>query len=128
MKRQNTKEIEERKIIWTALSEFYIDTELNDDDLARLSKIFYNSKLDLNTIKEIDLYEVFPLLKWNLYTPAPSWSGFDQPWLNDNCERMYNRRNNWLHRIICKAWNKTLSVANRSRYWDKIELLINKKL
>ena len=62
--------MENRKQIWIALSEFYLDTELTSDDFDRITSIFFNSGFQLIDIKEIDLLEVFPVLQPNLLSAA----------------------------------------------------------
>jgi len=59
-----------RKKIWVALSEFYLDTQLTNEDFDRISSIFIDSGLTIKQIKEVDVLEVFPLLQANLYSFA----------------------------------------------------------
>ena len=75
--KENSK-IEFRKPIWNALSEFYLDTELQNSDYDRITEILIASNFDINKLKAIDLLEVFPVLKENLLTPAGVWNGFDK--------------------------------------------------
>jgi len=77
--------LQRRTSLWVALSEFYIDTELSKDDLIRIARIFKNSEYELIVIKEIDLFEVFPALQYNLLSPVPDWAGFDESCLVDKC-------------------------------------------
>lgn len=117
-----TEEVNHRQPIWTALSEFYIDTELDTDDFIRIKAVFDSSGLPLEEIKNIDLFEVFPLLQSNLLAPAGTWAGFDEPWLTEECTKMYKRRRFLLHRLLCKLWN-ILFYWMRKRYWITIEEL-----
>ncbi len=109
-----------RRIIWEVISEFYLDTELQEDDLDRITQVFIQSGFELKELKEIDLYEVFPLLKGNLLAPAGAWAGFDQPWLSENCFQYYKKRKHMLHRFLCRFWNRFF-YGMRSRYWKVIE-------
>ncbi len=76
---------------WLALGHYktnskssYIDSE----------KFFLNSDLHISELKEIDLYEVFPVLKGNLMSVAGEWNGFDEKWLKESCEKTYLKRKN----------------------------------
>ena len=73
--------IEERKPIWIALSNFYLDTELQDSDYKSIAKAFKSSPYTLLEIKRINKYEVFPILQFNLLDIAGEWMGFDEDWL-----------------------------------------------
>ena len=117
--------IETRRQIWLALSELYLDTELTDDDLYRIAKIFHQSGLTINRIKEIDIYEVFPVLQPNLLSVAGSWAGFDSEWLFKECESMYIKRQSWFHNNITKFWNR-IFYRMRLNYWNKIEKYYHK--
>lgn len=109
-----------RKQIWLALSEFYLDTELTDADLYRIAKTFHQSGFSIDTIKEIDIYEVFPVLQSNLLSAAGSWAGFDHDWLFKECESMHIKRQTWYHKKIAKFWNR-IFYRMRNDYWSKVE-------
>ena len=113
-------ELETRKKIWIALSEFYLDTELTNEDFDRISKTFLQSGLKIGDIKEIDLLEVFPILQPNLLSVAGAWAGFDEELLISECTKQYNRRNNIFHKLNCKLWNIFFFWMRRD-YWLQIE-------
>ena len=117
---KDNPEIENRKQIWMALSEFYLDIQLSNEDLDRISLIFYNSGIHLREIKKIDLTEVFPLLQPNLLSVAGVWDGFDRDWLLTKSEKLYNRRKSIFHRLNCKFWNVFFYWMRRN-YWNQIE-------
>jgi hypothetical protein len=58
--------IEQRKPIWIALSEFYLDTELGDSDFRQIPFTILESPYSLDEVKTINKYEVFPVLQSNL--------------------------------------------------------------
>lgn len=117
---KNCQDIENRKSIWTALSEFYLDTELESEDFDRITTIFQNSRLSIKDIKQIDLMEVFPLLQPNLLSVAGVWVDFEEDWLISECKKRYNRRENLLHKLNCKFWN-IFFYWMRKDYWNQIE-------
>ena len=119
---QDIINIDTRKLIWITLSEFYLDTELTQEDLDRIAKIFARSGLGLQEIKDIDRFEVFPLLQKNLLSAAGLWAGFDEKWLIEGCERGYRKRENTFYKINCIFWHK-LFYWMRKDYWKAIELI-----
>jgi hypothetical protein len=116
----DNQDIEIRKPVWIALSEFYLDTELTNDDFDRIATVFQKSGLTLKDLKEIDLFEVFIFLQPNLLSVAGDWAGFNEDWLLTECEKRYRRRKNLLHRSNCKFWNIFFYWMRRD-YWKQIE-------
>jgi len=112
--------LQTRQSIWLALSEFYLDTDLDDSDFVRIAAIFKQSGLSLDELKEIDLYEVFPLLGGNLSGTAGSWAGFDEVWLFSGCQKLCAKRNTKVHRWFVRIRNK-MHYWMRSRYWEAVE-------
>lgn len=116
-------DFEARKPIWIVLSELYLDTELQDTDFIRIAETFRESGLPIEVLKEIDLYEVFPTLQFNLYSVAGEWAGFDETWLVEACAKNYHKRQNKWFRFSVKIWNM-LSYWMRKDYWDHLESII----
>ena len=114
------KTIENRKVIWNALSEFYLDTELQESDYNRIAEILVASELDIHELKAIDLYEVFPVLKGNILSVAGEWNGFDEKWLIENCNRSFERKKRSIFRIKVRIYNGFLGGMRKS-HWDEIE-------
>ena len=113
----NSSEIERRKPVWLAISEFYLDTELGMDDAIRIEEIFRNSRYSLNELKNIDFYEVRPIVGMNLWSTAGEWAGFDKDWLWDQIQtRSINkaRKSN-----IFTKWKRRQFESNRFSYWNK---------
>lgn len=117
---QSHPDIQTRKVIWLALAELYLDTELLEEDFKRIASIFKQTRYGLNFIKEIDLYEVFPLLQYNLLNLAGEWAAFNSEWLFAGCERFYGKRNNIFYRLRIKFWNSAFYWMRRD-YWKAIE-------
>lgn len=113
-------ELEKRIPIWNSISEFYLDTELQDENYESITTIFLNSDLHISELKAIDLYEVFPVLKGNLMSIAGEWNGFDEKWLNESCTKAYLKRKNSLFRWKTKLYNRFL-YSMRKDHWTEIE-------
>ncbi len=114
------KTIENRKPIWNAISEFYLDTELQKADYDRISKILIASNFSVEELKDIDLYEVFPVLKENLLSVAGVWTGFNENWLNKACEKVYFKRKHRFFRWKIRFYNRFL-YSMRKVHWTEIE-------
>lgn len=116
-------DIQSRKFIWIAISEFYLDTELLDYDYQFIAKTVTKSHYSLAEIKEINKSEIFPVLKYNFMSVSGEWSGFNQDWLIKNIIDSINNR------------NKFKSLINRFYYyrfkwmfedsWRKLEEVMN---
>jgi len=118
------QQLETRKIIWTELSDFYLDTELSDEDLIRKILVFKNSGLSINEIKEINYNEVGPQLIQNLKSIAGVWDGFDHAALHQKLltHAEKKRPRNFLQKI--KNYLDRKSIDNYTLvYFDKIELM-----
>ena len=85
--------LEERKPIWIALSEFYLDTELQESDYQHIATIIIESPYSIKEVKEINKYEVFPVLQMNLMSVAGEWAGFEEEWLVRNIQDSIASRN-----------------------------------
>lgn len=118
-----TLNIEERKPIWIALSNFYLDTELEEYVLKSIAKKIIESPYSLKKVKEINTYELFPVLHYNLISVAGVWTGFDEDWLTNSIIKSLSKRNK-LKTIIIKAYfqiNKRMFAT----YWEKLEKVYN---
>lgn len=102
---QNNKskeELEIRKSIWEALSLLYLDAELQDYDYTYIARKLSKSNKSIEELKAINTYEVYPALKYNLFSVAGVWQGFNIDWLNEQCTKNYYRRNKVFFRIKTK--------------------------
>lgn len=71
-------ELARRKPVWLALSEFYLDTELQPADFRRIRAVFDQSGYSEQEIRQFDYDEVGPVLAGNLLSMAGEWAGFDE--------------------------------------------------
>jgi hypothetical protein len=73
-------QIEERFPVWDALSDFFLDTRLQQDDYERIAKILAASSYTEDELEDILEYEVCPACRINILSPAGeeldlSWIG-----------------------------------------------------
>ncbi|MGU3374325.1 DUF7079 family protein [Chryseobacterium sp. M5A1_1a] len=115
--------LEKRKKIWVALSELYLDTELQEFDFKYVATILFESPFTFKEIKRIDQYEVFPVLFSNLLIPAGEWVGFHEQVLVENIMKWIETRSK-LDIFAVQCLYLIYGVTNRS-YWKKIEEIYN---
>lgn len=106
---QITLNTEDRKPVWKALSELYLDTERQSQDMEYLARILLKSPYSWSEIRRIDQLEVFPVLWPNLLHIAGNWTGFEEDWLEERILRSLNGRSAW------KEW--WLDIEYRAISW-----------
>lgn len=115
--------LEKRKQIWVALSELYLDTELQESDFKYVATTFFESSFTFEQIKDIDQYEVFPVLFSNLLVPAGEWAGFNELILFKNIMKWLETRSK-LDIFAIRCLYLVYGKINRS-YWKRIEEIYN---
>jgi len=88
-----SNDIENRQTIWIALSELYVDTELEAYHYNYLANLIFESSYSLEEVKRINKNDVFPLLFPNLLSVAGVWEGFDEKWLVETIVKKKRRSN-----------------------------------
>jgi hypothetical protein len=108
-------EIEERLPVWEALSEFFLDTELQPDDHERIAKTLAASSYTEEEIEEILIDEVCPVCRFNMLSMAGEWAGFHPDWLKEKIGRRFGRRPRFRSFFILRhRWMY-------ARHWNKIK-------
>ncbi|MBP1166293.1 hypothetical protein JOE44_003177 [Chryseobacterium sp. PvR013] len=114
---------EERKLVWLALADLYLDTELQEWQFQYITGIFLKSPFNLEKIKKIDQYEVFPVLFSNLLNPAGEWAGFEEKRLVKNIMTWMEFRSK-LDILAIKCIYPIYQPINRD-YWKRLEEIYN---
>lgn len=109
-----------RAPVWLAISEFYLDTELQEDDLERLALVFAQSPYDLDELRAIERFEVAPVLWGNLIDVAGEWEPWDPNTLIPLCAHKENLGRGWTRRIATSVVSFFLAFHTR-RSWNLIE-------
>lgn len=109
-----------RQKVWLALSELYLDTELDDSDYKMIIRVSEEASFGLKDLRRIDYYEVMPAVGTNLISMTGVWSGFDPDWLFNECEKNSCRRRSFWFRLRCCVLYIML-VRARSDSWLKLE-------
>ncbi|MBZ4191852.1 DUF7079 family protein [Niabella beijingensis] len=111
--------IEERRPVWIALSEFYLDTEPDAADFHRLAVVLLKSPYSFAEIGIINKYEVFPVLQTNLLNPAGEWAGIDPDRLEVQILESLEKRNRVRKMAIESAFKAFKWMCDD--YWEQLE-------
>ena len=104
--------------VWTALSELFLDTELQEDDHRRIAAVLAASPYTAKELDEILRCEVTPVLKPNLLCVAGEWAGFDQSWLQEQLTPRINLRPFFRPRVFWmmrRRWKHILELTAHAR-------------
>jgi len=114
-----SSDITNRKPVWKALSEFYLDNQLDDEEIEQVSRVIFESPYSIEEVKRINKYEIFPILQWNLLSIAGEWDYFDENWL---VARITNRLDNqsW-YSILLVDLSYPLFKWMTANNWSKVE-------
>jgi hypothetical protein len=88
--------LERRKPVWMAFSEFWLDSELDDEDLSRIAAVAAASGYSIAELHDIYLYEATPVVYPNCWSVAGAWTAFDDEWLYAAARRNAEHRSLWL--------------------------------
>ena len=113
-------DIERRKPVWTALSEFWLDTELDDNDLSRIAKIAAASGYAVEELEEIYRYEVAPVVWANCRCTAGVWTAFDDDWLHAAACRNADHRSVWLRFCVFARIDRLFMTVNTEGHWPRV--------
>jgi hypothetical protein len=114
-------QIERRRPVWAAMSELFLDTELQEPGLRRIARVLAGSGYDDGELHEILYGEVFPVCIWNMRCVAGEWTGFDIDWLQErivgNGWKLWKR---WGllqpdRRMIRDDWQAVLTFVREAR-------------
>jgi hypothetical protein len=100
-----------REDVWLALSELWLDNQLQDYDHRHIAGVLLASGLSAEELRAIYLEEVAPLLWLNHWSVAGVWSGFDPIWLSAGCRHNQQKRKSRWHRWRCRLLRRPMTYA-----------------
>jgi hypothetical protein len=111
------EDLDRRRPVWEAMSEFFLDTELEAEDFERIAGVLQESGYSDTELEHILWRELSPVLGYNL-GPAPGeWDGFDQELLEE--------------RILAgppglvRRWESYLCGGRLARHdWEKVKAIL----
>lgn len=105
-----------------ALSELFLDTQLQEDDLRRLARTLAASGSSLSELERILWAEVAPVVGWNLFSVAGVWDGFDPVWLEERVSRQ--RRRDHLCRSLTSRLARLVWGPSIRADWARVKALL----
>ena len=110
----------ERMPVWSALSQFFLDTELQDEDYHHISKILARSPYSESELWEILRFEIYPACRANLLCVAGEWIAFGEEWIMERVAPRCGMRPKFrwpvLHGWIFRThWNKVRKLVAELR-------------
>jgi len=117
-------EIYRREPVWVALSQFYLDTELDDLQLLDIFKVIQESPYSIEEARKIDMLELYPVLKFNIFTTAGESEGFDEEWLIDKLTDRF--KGNLIFKSKLSGIKYWLTKKLTNRYWVKLDKIHHK--
>lgn len=118
-----------RRPVWLAMSDLWLDTELDDAALASIARVLAASPYALDELHAIHLHEVAPALHGNLASVAGEWAGFDAQLVEARCSAHALRRTRPLHRLwvwLLRGRVRALTGQDWSRVHARIAALRDK--
>jgi hypothetical protein len=88
------KSIELRMPVWVALSHFYLDTTLGEQELRQIAYTLASGPFTESEYEDILRDEIMPVCQRNLLDIAGEWAGFDEAWLREKLVPRINKRSN----------------------------------
>jgi len=114
-------ERQRRRRVWAALSELFLDTELDERNFAEIACVLAESGYTDTELHNILLREVYPVCIPNLRSFAGKWAGFDLDWLEEQigAETDVSRGKlsplPWGGRMLREDWNAVLGFMPEAR-------------
>jgi len=109
----DTNTLKTRKPLWIALSDLFLDTELQEYNYVHIAKTMSESPYTLTEVEDILMMEVFPVCIANLHSVAGEWSGFYENWV---CKSIISAKRPNRYR----RWINSRSFWMVKDDWDKV--------
>lgn len=120
------KDLADRRPLWWALSDLFLDTELEELSYNYIARTCVDSPYSPQECEEILWDEVYPVCIANLFSMAGVWGAFDQEWLENQIIRHVStwRFRFWkrfglkpplLGRIVLSDWHEIQSRIESMR-------------
>ncbi|PKP95629.1 MAG: hypothetical protein CVT75_00940 [Alphaproteobacteria bacterium HGW-Alphaproteobacteria-14] len=111
-------EIARRLPVWSALSELFLDQELEPSDYRRIAEVIVRSGYSPAQAEAMLRCEVAPAFVVNLWSVAGEWEAWPEKYVR---ERVLEKRGSTFTRVATRLFNNDLL----SREWAKVAAHIN---
>lgn len=116
-----SEELERRRPVWGALSDLFLDTELDQGWLTTIARTLARSGYSDEELEQILYGEVFPACSCNLHSMAGEWAGIDVDWLQERIlgnERKFWKKwrvFQWGRGMIEEDWRTVICLVRQHR-------------
>ena len=116
-----SEDIDRRRPVWAALSDLFLDTELDESALRHIAHKLVQSEYTDDELANILYGEVFPVCIWNMRSVAGEWVGIDTDWLQERIlgnERKFWKKWRWCQPdrwMIKDDWQKVMDFVHEQR-------------
>ena len=117
-KNLNYTELKSREAAWYALSDLWLDNELSEFEIIQIAQTLQKTKLSKADLEDLYLYEVAPIVYFNLLSITGEWAGFEKRWLCNNIVTNLENWSKWKQRKY-NFLKPFMTYATRD-YWKKI--------
>ncbi len=118
----NPDDLARRKPVWIALSDLWLDTEIQGTDLHRIAEVLRASGYTTDELHGIYLYEVAPMVYHNLRNVAGEWTGFDPNVVCAEAEQ-YARKRTRLREFLMRLTKRPMTYATET-HWSRLVALL----
>lgn len=85
-------DIENRRPVWVACSNLYLDNEPGEIGLRSIARVCASSPFSGPDLDRIMFNEVWPAFSMNLYSVAGEWAGWDEGFVQEQILKTYSGR------------------------------------
>ena len=114
------EDLERRRPVWAAMSELFLDKQLDTRDHVRIAQILQQSGYSIDELDSILWLELSPALWPNLRSVAGEWAGFDLGWIERQVvTRPQSVLRRWCShllggRLVRADWARVRSILERN--------------
>ena len=109
-------EIERRLPVWQAMTDLFLDTELDAADYDGIARVLLQSGYPVAELRRIFEQEVTPAFSHNIYAVAGEWAGWDEEFVRERMLESWRPRMSWLRRMLNADARRTMAPA-----WAEVE-------
>jgi hypothetical protein len=124
-------EIKRRMPVWQALSDLWLDTELQDNDIEYIARVSAESGYSLAELKHIYLEEVAPAVHYNMFVSAfgvgGEWGAFNSEWLKEEILKTIDRNSFFSRLPVIRNIRRGYMTLCVKEPWKQVEDILVQK-
>ncbi|MCP4266207.1 MAG: hypothetical protein GY777_11645 [Candidatus Brocadiaceae bacterium] len=112
-------DIEQRKPVWIALSDLFLDTDVTLC-YSNIIHVCSKSPYSVETLRNILCEEVTPVVSSNLLGIAGEWAGFNEEWLVESIIKRIRSKKSIRNKYL-KLFPNIVFNRYAKKHWNRIE-------